>query len=156
MTGRARYAGTMLGTIALVAGAGAVLALGAWVLRSGGRVEADLRADLARATPAVAIVVSWHEPGSRRRPGADGRGGRHELHLRLRRPGGDEVPVAVIWTVDPRGAARLVEGATIAVRLHATRPALVFPDEPGFALPLDEYAQRRYGAPEAGPTSTRG
>lgn len=134
-----------MGTFVAIAAACLVLGVVIVLVRSGNRVAADVARAKDLATPRRATVLSSRE-AVKPSAGKWARGVvRHEVHVRVHVPEGDDFTASNVWRVAPGKNGMLVEGASIAVRVHARHAGIVFPDEPWLEYAIDDYAMKRWG-----------
>lgn len=97
------------------------------LVRSGQKAMAEINATLARATPALATVVSQSEPtffGHKARMSAV----YVALHLEVFPPEGDPYPASTIWEVNLAALPEVKPGQVVSIRIDADKRSTIYPD----------------------------
>jgi len=97
-------------------------------IRGGEKIMAERAAKLQNTQPAHATILSYEEKGG----GRDNKGRFSSIVFRLQvKPAaGADYEVTTFWKVYPMAAPNLQVGKTVAVKVDASNPQMVFPDLP--------------------------
>ena len=97
-------------------------------IRGGEKIMAERTAKLQNTKPAQATILSYEEKGG----GRDNKGRFSSIvpRLQVKSAAGADYEVTTFWKVYPMATPNLQVGKTVAVKVDASNPQMVFPDLP--------------------------
>jgi len=124
-------------TVAIIVGVviGGVILLLWLAARAGGKMMAEQAARLASSTPATATITQVHRRGM-------SQGSRHVVRIlmRVKPAAGEPYDATVSWWLDVLVMPRVQPGLDVAVKIDATDPSRVYPNDASWTSGEASYA----------------